>query len=46
VDAVVPGTEYVEGVVKRPDGLILIHDLNAFLSLDEEHSLETALASA
>lgn len=45
-DAVLPGTDYVAGVVKRPDGLILIHDLNTFLSLDEEQALETALEPA
>ena len=44
-DTVVPGTEYVEGVVKQPDGLILIHDLNTFLALDEEQTLEAALAA-
>jgi len=43
-DSVVPGTEYVAGVVKRPDGLILIHDLNTFLSLAEEQTLEAVLA--
>ena len=43
-DAVVPGTEYVAGVVKRPDGLILIHDLDRFLSVDEAAQLEEALA--
>ncbi len=42
-DAVLPGTEYVAGVVKRLDGLILIHDLNAFLSLDEERALDAAI---
>ena len=42
---IVPGIEYVEGVVKRPDGLIFIHDLNKFLSLDEAQQLEGALAS-
>ena len=41
----VAGTEYVEGVVKQPDGLILIHDLNTFLALDEEQTLEAALAA-
>lgn len=46
VDDVLPGTEYVVGVVKRPDGLILIHDLNTFLSLEEEQTLEAALVSA
>ena len=45
-DAVLPGMDYVAGVVKRPDGLILIHDLNSFLSLDEEQALKEALTSA
>lgn len=36
-------TEYVAGIVRGPDGLVLIHDLDEFLSLDEEHTLETAL---
>jgi purine-binding chemotaxis protein CheW len=40
---IVPRTEYVEGVVKLADGLILIHDLETFLSLEEEQSLEKAL---
>jgi len=35
--------EYVEGVVKLSDGLILIHDLDKFLSLEEESSLDQAL---
>jgi purine-binding chemotaxis protein CheW len=35
--------EYIAGVVKRPDGLILIHDLERFLSLAEEHALHDAL---
>lgn len=35
--------EYVEGVVKLTDGLILIHDLDKFLSLEEESSLDQAL---
>jgi len=45
-EAIGPGIEHIAGIVKRPDGLILIHDLNAFLSLDEEQTLEAALASA
>ncbi|MBI3957216.1 MAG: purine-binding chemotaxis protein CheW [Chloroflexi bacterium] len=40
---VVPGLEYVAGVVRLEDGLILIHDLNTFLSLDEEKVLDQAL---
>jgi purine-binding chemotaxis protein CheW len=35
--------EYVTGVVKRPDGLILIHDLDRFLSLEEEQALHDAI---
>jgi purine-binding chemotaxis protein CheW len=34
---------YVTGVVKRPDGLILIHDLDRFLSLEEEQALHDAV---
>jgi purine-binding chemotaxis protein CheW len=39
----VPGTRHVEGVVLMEDGLVLIHDLDAFLSLEEEEALEKAL---
>jgi purine-binding chemotaxis protein CheW len=37
--------KYVAGVVKRPDGLILIHDLDEFLSLEEEQALHDAIDS-
>jgi purine-binding chemotaxis protein CheW len=37
--------EYVHGVVKLPDGLVLIHDLDRFLSPAEERSLDQALKS-
>lgn len=40
---ILPGVEYVEGVVKLKDGLILIHNLDQFLSLEEETSLDRAL---
>ena len=40
---IVPGVEYVEGVVKLTDGLILIHDLDKFLSLEEEETLDHVL---
>lgn len=43
---VLPGIEYVEGVLKLKDGLILIHDLNRFLSLEEEAALDRAAESA
>ena len=40
----VPGVEHLAGVAKLPDGLVLIHDLCSFLSLDDERELERALA--
>ncbi len=40
----VPGLEFVQGIVKRPDGLILIHNLDTFLSLEEEHQLDQSLS--
>lgn len=43
---IVPGVEYVEGVVKLADGLVLIHDLDRFLSLDEVRALDRAIESA
>ena len=46
VEPIYPGLEYVEGVVKLDDGLVFIHDLDTFLSLDEEKTMERALESA
>ncbi len=43
-DEIMPSMEYLEGVVKTADGMILIHDLNRFLSLDEESTLDAALS--
>ena len=43
---ILPGVEYVEGVVKLGDGMILIHDLDKFLSLEEESSLNQALETS
>jgi purine-binding chemotaxis protein CheW len=40
---IVPGLDQIRGVVKLDDGLILIYDLERFLSLDEEHALDEAL---
>ena len=42
---IIPGLDYVEGVVKLDDGLILIHNLETFLSLDEEKKLENAMST-
>lgn len=43
-EAIVPGMEFVQGVAKLKDGMILIHDLDRFLSLEEEQSLDQAMA--
>lgn len=42
-DAVLPGIGQVAGIVALEDGLLFIHDLDAFLSLDEERQLTEAL---
>lgn len=42
-EALVPGAEYLQGVLRLPDGLILVHDLDAFLSLEEAQALDEAL---
>src|SRR5471030_1448115 len=38
-EKIVPGLEHVEGVLKLPDGMIFVHDLDRFLSLEEEQTL-------
>jgi purine-binding chemotaxis protein CheW len=40
---ILPDLEYVKGVVKRSDGMILIHDLEAFLSPQEDNALQEAM---
>ncbi len=42
-DEIVPGLEYLQEVLKLKDGLVFIHDLERFLSPDEEESLQKAL---
>jgi purine-binding chemotaxis protein CheW len=44
--SILPAVDYLEGVVKLRDGLILVHDLDTFLSLEEEDSLDRALETA
>jgi purine-binding chemotaxis protein CheW len=44
-ETILPHLDHVRGVVKRPDGLILIHDLDRFLSLEEEQALHDTIAS-
>ncbi|MGH7846427.1 MAG: chemotaxis protein CheW [Candidatus Binatia bacterium] len=45
-ERIAAGIEYVAGVVKLPDGMILIHDLAKFFSLDEERMLDQAVNDA
>lgn len=45
-DQVLDNLQYVEGVAKLDDGLILIHDLDTFLSPVEAGTLQQAIASA
>lgn len=42
-NTILPVTEYVDGVVKLEDNMVLIHNLDTFLSLEEEASLKDAL---
>lgn len=42
-DTVIHGSNYIEGIVKLDDGMVLIHDLDKFLSLEERHELDQAL---
>lgn len=40
---ILPGLEYVEGIARLGDGMILIHDLDKFLSFEEAKTLDMAL---
>ncbi|MBI5797172.1 MAG: purine-binding chemotaxis protein CheW [Planctomycetes bacterium] len=42
-EKILPGIEYLEGVVKLEDGLTLIHNIDSFLSLEEEKTLDDAM---
>ena len=39
-----PGARLTEGFVRLPDGLVVIHDLERFLSLDEGEQVDAAVA--
>lgn len=43
---IAPGLEHVQGVARLDDGLVLIHDLETFLSMDEARSLDAAMVQA
>lgn len=45
-ETILPGLEYIDGVVKLSDGLILIHNLDRFLSLEEAASIDRAMAAS
>jgi purine-binding chemotaxis protein CheW len=40
---ILPGLEHLQGVAKTSEGLVLIHDLDSFLSLEEEKVLSETL---
>jgi purine-binding chemotaxis protein CheW len=42
---VAPGADHVAGIVTLPDGLLIIHDLERFLSLDESRQVDAAVAA-
>lgn len=43
VSRAAPGAEYARGVAKLADGLLVIHDLETFLALDEGRQVDLAL---
>ena len=40
---ILPGLNHVQGVMKLEDGLVLIHSLDTFLSLEEDKTLQQAM---
>jgi purine-binding chemotaxis protein CheW len=42
-ERILPELQYLEGVMKTEGGMVLIHDLERFLSLPEEKALDEAL---
>ena len=42
-EKILPGMQYIEGVIKLEDGMILIHNLDKFLSIEEEKTLNNAM---
>jgi len=44
-ETISPNLEFLSGVAQLPEGLVLIHDLDTFLSLDETAALDSALAA-
>jgi purine-binding chemotaxis protein CheW len=44
-ERIAPGLEHIQGIARLSHGMLLIHDLDKFLSLDEEKQLDGALFS-
>ena len=42
--AILPGLDFLRGVARTDLGLVIIHDLGSFLALEEERSMDAALA--
>lgn len=42
-DRIFPGLEHIRGVARLEGGMILIHDLEQFLSVEEERTLDEAM---
>lgn len=42
-ESILPEMEYLEGVLKLKDGMVLIHDLDTFLSIGEQQALDCAM---
>jgi purine-binding chemotaxis protein CheW len=45
-EAVLSGLEPLAGIGKLPGGLVLIHDVSRFMSIEEERSMDEALRAA
>jgi purine-binding chemotaxis protein CheW len=41
--SIAPQLQYVRGVIRLPDGLVVIHDLDALLSSEEQGALDEAM---
>jgi purine-binding chemotaxis protein CheW len=44
--AVAPGAKYLAGIARLADGLLVIHDIESFLSLDEGRAVDRAISGA
>lgn len=42
-EKILSSLKYVEGIIQMEEGLVLIHDLDQFLSLEEEEALDAAM---